>query len=277
MTALMSLETRYREVKDKAAEAAKRSGRRPGEILIVAVSKYAEMDQIRELYRLGHRDFGESRVQQMIQRAAMLKEMQSREDALPHIGEEQEMELFASGGGEGHTGSRLPRARWHMIGHLQRNKARKCVEVARLIHSVDSLRLVDEIHAVAFKMDREVELLVQVNCTGEKQKYGCAVAAAEHLAEQIDSLVHLKVRGLMAMGPTSMDPGETRATFERTKELFDEMVKLDLCDGRFNILSMGMSNDYEMAIECGANMVRVGSAIFGDSGPGDHEEDEAED
>lgn len=276
MTALMSLETRYREVKGKVAEAAKRSGRRPGEILVVAVSKYAEMDQIRELYRLGHRDFGESRVQQMIQRAAMLEEMQSREDALPNIGEEQEMELFAAASGEGHSGSKLPRARWHMIGHLQRNKARKCVEVARLIHSVDSLRLVDEIHSVAFKLDKEVELLVQVNCTGEKQKYGCAVAAAEHLAEQIDSLVHLKVRGLMAMGPTSMDPGETRATFERTKELFDEMVKLNLCDGRFNILSMGMSGDYEMAIECGANMVRIGSGIFGESERDDHEDDSEE-
>ncbi|MFG0293793.1 MAG: YggS family pyridoxal phosphate-dependent enzyme [Phycisphaerales bacterium JB050] len=272
MTALMSLESRYREVMDKVASAAQRSGRRPGEVLVVAVSKYAEMDQVRELYRLGHRDFGESRVQQLVQRAAMMDEWQSREQVMPNIGEEQEMELFASSPEVGHE-SRLPRARWHMIGQLQRNKARKCVEVARLIHSVDTLRLVDEIHAVAFKMDKEVELLVQVNCTGEKQKYGCAVAAAEHIAEQIDSLVHLKVRGLMAMGPTSMDPGETRATFERTKELFDEMVKLQLCDGRFNILSMGMSHDYEMAIECGANMVRVGSAIFGENERGDHEED----
>jgi pyridoxal phosphate enzyme (YggS family) len=272
MTALMSLESRYREVKDKVAEAAKRSGRRPGEILVVAVSKYAEMDQVRELYRLGHRDFGESRVQQLVQRAAMMDEWQSREETMPNIGEEQEMELFAATSGPGHE-SKLPKARWHMIGHLQRNKARKCVEVARLIHSVDSLRLVDEIHSVAFKMDKEVEMLVQVNCTGEKQKYGCAVAAAEHLAEQIDSLVHLKVRGLMSMGPTSMDPGETRATFERTKELFDEMVKLNLCDGRFNILSMGMSGDYEMAIECGANMVRVGSGIFGETERADHEDD----
>lgn len=272
MTALMSLESRYREVMDKVASAAQRSGRRPSEVLVVAVSKYAEMDQVRELYRLGHRDFGESRVQQLVQRAAMMDEWQSREQVMPNIGEEQEMELFASSQGSGHE-SKLPRARWHMIGHLQRNKARKCVEVARLIHSVDTLRLVDEIHAVAFKMDKEVELLVQVNCTGEKQKYGCAVAAAEHIAEQIDSLVHLKVRGLMAMGPTSMDPGETRATFERTKELFDEMVKLQLCDGRFNILSMGMSHDYEMAIECGANMVRIGSAIFGESERGDHEDD----
>lgn len=272
MTALMSLESRYREVKDKVAEAAKRSGRRPGEILVVAVSKYAEMDQVRELYRLGHRDFGESRVQQLVQRAAMMDEWQSREETMPNIGEEQEMELFAATSGPGHE-SKLPKARWHMIGHLQRNKARKCVEVARLIHSVDSLRLVDEIHSIAFKMDKEVEMLVQVNCTGEKQKYGCAVAAAEHLAEQIDSLVHLKVRGLMSMGPTSMDPGETRATFERTKELFDEMVKLNLCDGRFNILSMGMSGDYEMAIECGANMVRVGSGIFGEAERADHEDD----
>lgn len=272
MTALMSLESRYREVKDKVASAAQRSGRKPGEILVVAVSKYAEMDQVRELYRLGHRDFGESRVQQLVQRAAIMDEWQSREQAMPNIGEEQEMELFAAATGAAHE-SKQPRVRWHMIGHLQRNKARKCVEVARLIHSVDTLRLVDEIHAVAFKMDREVELLVQVNCTGEKQKYGCAVAAAEHIAEQIDSLVHLKVRGLMAMGPTSMDPGETRATFERTKELFDEMVKLNLCDGRFNILSMGMSHDYEMAIECGANMVRIGSSIFGESDQSDHDDD----
>ena len=126
---------------------------------------------------------------------------------------------------------------------------------------------------------RLLSLLVQVNTTNEPQKFGCAVAAARHLCEQIDSLVHLRVRGLMCMGPASQDPEGTRFAFERARELFEEITPLKLCDGRFNILSMGMSGDYELAIEHGANMVRVGSAIFGpprDNGhpSGDDGEDE---
>lgn len=262
MTTALSLEARYKAVMERVARAAERSGRSARDILVVAVSKYAELEQIRELIELGHRDFGESRVQQMEQRAAIIEEMMGRKRELPSIGLDDESTLFpddvpAAPGA-------MPSVRWHMVGTLQRNKTRKCLETARIIHSIDSLRLIEEVQSVAFKLDRVVEVLVQVNCTGEAQKGGCAVPAALHMCEQIDSLVHLRVRGLMTMGPTSQDPAETREAFERCREVFNDIRPHNLADGRFNILSMGMSEDFELAIECGANMVRIGSAIFGE-------------
>ncbi len=273
MATATSLQTRYQQVMARVAEAAERAGRSRGEILVVAVTKYADLEQIRELAELGHRDFGESRVNQLVQRAAMMQEMLDRRRSLPAVGREEPDSLFA-GDTPGSEAAPAP-IRWHMIGHLQRNKAKKCLEAARLVHSVDSLRLVEEIQSIAFKQDRVVELLVQVNTTGEAQKGGCAVAAAAHLCEQIDSLVHLRVRGLMTMGPTSEDPGETRLAFERCQELFDDIRKLGLSDGRFDILSMGMSGDFETAIACGANVLRLGSTIFGERPPaGDEDGDD---
>ena len=262
MTTAVSLEARYKAVMERVAAAAERSGRTARDILVVAVSKYAELEQIRELIELGHRDFGESRVQQMEQRAAIIEEMMGRKRELPSIGLDDESPLFPNDAPT--KPGEMPTIRWHMVGSLQRNKTRKCIETARLIHSIDSLRLIEEVQSVAFKLDRVVEVLVQVNCTGEAQKSGCAVPAALHMCEQIDSLVHLRVRGLMTMGPTSMDPAETRAAFNRCREVFGDIRPHDLADGRFNILSMGMSEDFETAIECGANMVRIGSAIFGE-------------
>lgn len=260
-TAPPTLRERYALVRDRVAEAARASGRRPDDVLVVAVSKYHDIDQVRALVDLGHRDFGESQAIQLVQRAAVVGEQMARRRQLSALDP-------AVGGGGLFAGATAqpdpaPEIRWHMVGHLQRNKVKKCVGTTRLIHSVDSLRLVDEIHAVAFKKDIEVELLVQVNTTNEPQKFGCAVAAARHLCEQIDSLVHLRVRGLMCMGPASQDLDGTAFAFERARELFDEIVPLKLCDGKFNILSMGMSGDYELAIRMGANMVRLGSAIFG--------------
>lgn len=269
MTTALSLEARYKAVMERVAAAAKRSGRAPRDILVVAVSKYAEFEQIRELIELGHRDFGESRVQQMEQRAAIIEEMMGRKRELPSVGLDDVSPLFPND--EPVSPGTLPSVRWHMIGTLQRNKTRKCIETARIIHSIDSLRSIEEVQSVAYKLDRVVELLVQVNCTGEPQKGGCAVPAALHMCEQIDSLVHLRVRGLMTMGPTSQDPDETREAFTRCAEVFSDIRPFNLADGRFNILSMGMSNDYETAIECGANMVRIGSDIFGEPASTDEE------
>ena len=141
---------------------------------------------------------------------------------------------------------------------------KKLIGLVRLVHSVDSLRLVEEIQSIAFKRDEPVEVLVQVNCSGEKSKFGCAVAAASHLCEQIDTMIHLRVRGLMTMAPYSENPEDARTTFERCRELFDENRQRGVGGDSFNILSMGMSSDFEIAIECGANMVRVGTALFGD-------------
>lgn len=242
------IESRYRSVMDRIEAAAQKAGRSPNEILTVAVTKYATMEQVEALIRLGHVDLGESRVPQMVQRAALLNERRERR------------RMFASEAER----EQLADLRWHMIGHLQRNKAKRCVEFARLIHSVDSLRLVDELGTVAMKQETVCELLVQVNVTDEDQKDGCAVGAAAHLCEQVDSLVDLQLRGLMVMGPTSQDEAETRVAFERAKELFDDLQQRGVGEGGFNILSMGMSGDYELAIDCGSNMLRLGSSFFGE-------------
>lgn len=263
-----ALDARYASVKERIVRAARRAGRGPDEIILVAVTKYAEPEQVRELIALGHRDFGENRLQRLMQRAAMVEEYLSRHRVLPHAGrahaEDAGIALLPAAGG-------AAQVRWHMIGHLQRNKVKKAVEFSRLIHSVDSLRLAEEIQQVALKREQPVEVLVQVNCSGEKTKFGCPVPAALHLAEQIETMTYVRVRGLMTMAPYSHDPEDARPTFVRCRELFEDVRKSGVGEGQFNILSMGMSGDFEVAIEEGANLVRVGSAIFGA-----HEEPEAE-
>jgi pyridoxal phosphate enzyme (YggS family) len=261
VTTLDTLKERYHDVQTRIARAAEKSGRGAKSVVLVAVTKYAGIDQVRELYQLGQRDFGENDVQQLVQRSAMFDEWRARQGGVKQ----------ASGShAKPDTGPR-----WHVIGHLQRNKVRKACELGRLIHSVDSLRLGEEIQQAATKIDRTVDVLLQVNASGERSKYGCAIAAAPHLAEQIETMVNVRVRGLMTMAPHSEDPSETRETFIRLRELFEEMSKAGIGGNHFNILSMGMSNDFEIAIEEGANLVRVGSAIFGApvSHPGDGAED----
>lgn len=254
-----TLEARYDAVRRRVAEAARRCGRRPEDIVIIAVTKYAEQDQVRRLIELGHRDFGENRVQQLVQRASMTAEYLSRRRVAPHAHEEH-----AAGGPQLGPGD----ARWHMIGHLQRNKARKAIEFCRLIHSVDSLRLAEEIQQVAVRGEQPVDVLVQVNCSGEESKFGVPIAAAPHLAAQIDTMVFVRVRGLMTMAPLIPDPQESRRAarecFARCRELFEEMRSSGVGEGRFNLLSMGMSGDFEEAIAEGANLVRIGTAIFGE-------------
>jgi hypothetical protein len=242
------LKDRYGRLNERIAAAAERSGRRASDIMTVAVTKLASPTQIRQLVELGHQDLGESRVQQLQQRAATLEEFLSRHRML-------------SGGRK----STMPaHVRWHMIGHLQRNKVKPTLPLVKLIHSVDSLRLAEEIQTHAARADRDVEVLLQVNASGESQKFGLAPPAVPHLAEQIMTMLHVKVRGLMTIGPLDDDPESARPAFERAAELFNEM-KTDGHYGRdFNILSMGMSEDFEIAIECGANLLRIGKGLFGE-------------
>lgn len=243
------LEERYRAVMQRVADAARAAGRRPEDICVVAVTKTAGVDDIRTLIGLGHRDFGENRVQQLEHRAAMIAESIERQSRLPSLSRGDAL--------------KPDDIRWHMIGWLQRNKIKKVMGVARLIHSVADLRLAEDLHLAAMKRDVDVDVLVQVNCSGEGQKNGCPLPAARHLCEQIDSMSHLRIRGLMTMAALDANPDVARFAFERCQEAFDDIRKTDIGDGRFNILSMGMTNDFEIAIECGANLVRIGSAIFG--------------
>jgi len=260
-----ALGERLVELRQRIAAAATAAGRHPGEILLVAVTKNASIDQIRELLALGQVDLGENRVQQLVQRAAQIDEALARRRQLPESAAESPP---------------IKAPRWHMIGHLQRNKVRKAVELSRLIHGVDSLRLAEEIQLSAARRETPIEILVQVNVAGEASKGGVVPAAARHLVDQIDTMVNVKARGLMCMAPLGADGGSdldaTRRTFDRCRELFEDIRSAGSGGDRFDLLSMGMSGDFEPAIASGANIVRVGSALFGDVPAHDAVEEESE-
>jgi len=230
------------EVRDRIAAAAAGAKRDPAEITLIAVTKTAGPEQIREALQLGVTDLGESRVQQLTQRAAQLNEFLARRH------------------GEGGFPEKV---RWHMIGHLQRNKIKPVLPLVSLIHSVDSLRLAEELDAQAAKLDKKVPLLLQVNASEEPQKHGVAVGAAVHLAEQIDSMPNLQIVGLMTMAPLETNEKLVRQSFSRTREIFEELRWNKIGGTHLRHLSMGMSNDFELAIAEGATMVRIGSLLFG--------------
>ncbi len=262
------LRARYAEVCARVEAATKKSGRQPGSVILVAVTKHAAPEQVRTLIEAGHRDFGENRVQHLIQQAAMVDEFLSRQKI--HAGTRRISSadsLFASGSAPmlaPAAGKGADAVRWHMIGHLQRNKARKVVEFVRLVHSVDSLRIAEELQAIAMRRDETVEVLLQVNCSGEQSKFGCPIAATVALADQINTMANLRLRGLMTMAEFAETPEEARPAFSRLRDLYEDCQRSGAVDSKaFNILSMGMTNDYEVAISEGANIVRVGTAIFG--------------
>lgn len=260
-----TLGERLEALRGRIAAAAHAAGRHPGEVALVAVTKNASIDQIRELLGLGQVDLGENRMQQLVQRAAQIDESLARRRQLPEASADS---------------PRLSPPRWHMIGRLQRNKIRKAVELSRLIHGVDSLRLAEEIQLCAGRRETPIEILVQVNVAGERSKGGVVPAAARHLVDQIETMVNVKARGLMCMAPLGPD-GEpdldaARRTFDRCRELFEDIRAAGSGGDRFDLLSMGMSGDFEHAIAAGANLVRVGSALFGDA-PHDLATDEDED
>lgn len=271
-----TLAERYARVKERIAAAAARAGRSNQEIVLVAVTKFAEPEQIRELIELGHRDFGENKVQQLVQRQAMVEEYVARMRMLSTTAKRASAQgllpFVANTVGEGPQAG--DRVRWHLIGHLQRNKVRKALEQTRLIHSVDSLRLAEEIQAAAMRRDLVSEILIEVNVSGEESKFGVPSPAALPLAEQIETMANVRVRGLMTMAPIVDNPEQARPVFARCRELFEDMRAAGIGEGRFNILSMGMSGDFEAAILEGANVVRVGSAIFGPGRAADDGDDE---
>ncbi|MGH7242105.1 MAG: YggS family pyridoxal phosphate-dependent enzyme [Phycisphaerales bacterium] len=273
-----TLAERYDLVKSRVEAAAKRSGRTLNDILVVAVTKHALPEQVREILSLGHRDLGENRVQHLIQQAAMVDEFQSRLRTLPSMRRAVPTGTFLDGGkSRAASGPSDTSVRWHMIGHLQRNKAKKVIDMVRLTHSVDSLRIAEELQNIALRKDRVIEVLIQVNCSGEEQKFGCPIPAAIPLAEQIGTMINVKVRGLMTMAAHSAKPEDSRATFGRCRELFEELRTSGVVEGPVNILSMGMTGDFEVAIEEGANCVRIGSAFFGEPPAGSAENDDESD
>lgn len=191
-----------------------------GSAKLVAVTKYASSEQIEQLYAAGQRVFGESRIQVAKDKV-----------------------------------SQYPDVEWHLIGHLQTNKAKQAVQLFSLIQSVDSLRLAEAISKEAVKQNKVQRILIQVNIGREAQKSGCLPAATKDLVAQARLLANIQVCGLMAMAPLTADPEKTRPYFKEMKRIFEDI-------GELTVLSMGMSGDYPVAIAEGATLVRIGSALF---------------
>ena len=156
------------------------------------------------------------------------------------------------------------RAKWHMIGHLQRNKVKKSVKIFDMIETVGSLRLAVEIDKASLKIDKVMPILIEINSGKEGQKSGVVPGEAIGLVREISSLPQVKIKGLMTMGPFTGDPEDARPYFKETKAIFDELKALQIEGVAMECLSMGMSNSYRVAIEEGANMVRIGTRIFGE-------------
>jgi pyridoxal phosphate enzyme (YggS family) len=247
------LADRLADVRDRIAASCVKAKRETSEVTLIAVTKTAAPEQIREILQLGVGDLGESRVQVLAQRAVQVNEFFQRRVA--------------------HGDDTVPaRLRWHMIGHLQRNKVKPILPLVSLVHSLDSLRLAEEIDGQAAKLQKRIPVLLQVNASEEASKFGVAVGAAVHLAEQVDSMEHLQLIGLMTMAPLEAKPAEIRHVFARTKEIFEEMKWHKIGGSAFKHLSMGMSHDFEAAIEEGATMVRVGTALFGGKATADDDD-----
>jgi pyridoxal phosphate enzyme (YggS family) len=219
-------------IKDRIILAAERSGRQAEDVKLVAVSKTVDAGAVREAIKAGIRVFGENRVQEARDKIEILRFEASNQDL-----------------------------EWHLIGHLQRNKAKHAVGMFELIHSVDSMALADELQRQADKAGRAQRILVEVKLSEEDTKAGVAEKDLAALVEHISGLKELALEGLMMMPPFFGNPEEARPYFRRLRELRDELQNKS-----FNLpeLSMGMSNDFEVAIEEGSTLVRVGTAIFGE-------------
>lgn len=218
----------YNLVKSRVQEALRRSGREE-DVLILAVSKTRTVEEIRELYDAGVRDFGENYVQ----------ELMAKQPLLPSD------------------------IRWHMIGHLQRNKVKYIAPFIYMIHSVDTASLADTIEKEAAKCGRVIPVLIEVNVAGEESKYGVSPEEVPALAAQIGRLQHVSMKGLMTSAPLADDPEEVRPVFRKLRQIGVDMNLENVNNVRVDVLSMGMSNDFEVAVEEGAGCVRIGTTIFG--------------
>ena len=217
-------------VEHNIAEACKRAGRAREEVTLIAVSKTKPVSMLQEVYDTGIHDFGENKVQELCEKI----------DEMPSD------------------------IRWHMIGHLQRNKVKYIVDRVALIHSVDTYRLAEEINIQAKKKNIIVPILVEVNIAGEESKFGTSAEDALLLVEEIAQLENIRIKGLMTIAPYVVDSEENRLYFRKIKQLSVDITNKNIHNVSMEILSMGMTGDYAVAIEEGATMVRVGTSIFGE-------------
>lgn len=223
----MDIEQNLNAVKERIAAAAAECGRSAEEIRLIAVTKTYPVDMMNEAIRLGVTDIGENKPQEV-------------RDKFEHV---------------------LP-ARWHLIGHLQSNKVKYVIDRCCMIHSVDSIKLMDEIERLAALHNRDIDILIQVNISGEESKSGIEPQVLEELLLHAAELKHTHIKGLMTIAPKA-EFGDVSIHFENMKKLYDEIKGKNYINVSMEELSMGMSGDFETAIKHGATMVRVGSAIFG--------------
>ncbi len=240
---MAGISNNLRAVRERIAAAADRSGRDPGGITLVAVTKTYPVAALREAIAAGVTVIGENRVQEAWEKY-------------------QEINA-ATGGAGGEAGSAA--VEWHLIGHLQSNKARRAVEMFSLIHSVDSVELAQEIGRRAQQIGKVQDILVEVNTSGEAQKYGIDPDEGNviRVINELKAIQGTKVRGLMTVGPLTADRDHVSLAFRTLKALFDRVRSQRIANIEMKHLSMGMSGDFEAAIAEGSTMVRIGSAIFG--------------
>lgn len=218
------------QIQENIKKACEKSGRDPEEITLIAVSKTKPIPMLEEAYEAGSRDFGENKVQ----------EIMDKYPALPKD------------------------IRWHMIGHLQRNKVKYIVDKVCLIHSVDSLRLAEEINLQSEKHQVETDILIEINIAQEESKFGVSKTEVTKLIEEAASLPYIHIKGLMAVAPFTENPEDNRKYFKEIRELSVDIMEKNIDNVNMSVLSMGMTGDYMVAIEEGATMVRVGTGIFGE-------------
>ena len=217
-------------VEKNIEQACKNAGRNRNEVTLIAVSKTKPVEMLQEIYDENIRDFGENKVQELC----------SKMEQLPSD------------------------IRWHMIGHLQRNKVKYIVGKVELIHSVDTYRLAEEINIQAKKQNVIVPILVEVNIAHEESKFGISAEDAILLVEEISKLENIRIKGLMTIAPYVENPEDNRLYFRKIKQLSVDITNKNIDNVSMEILSMGMTGDYMVAIEEGATMVRVGTGIFGE-------------
>ncbi len=219
-----------KRVEERIQYACQRANRDRSEVTLIAVSKTKPLPMLESIYRAGIREFGENKVQELCE----------KQEALPSD------------------------IHWHMIGHLQRNKVKQTIDKTCLIHSVDSIRLARQIEEEAAKRNKIMPVLIEVNAAQEESKFGITIPETEAFVREISAYPHILIKGLMTIAPFVENPEDNRIYFYNLKQLFVDKNQKNIDNVCMDILSMGMTNDYEIAIEEGATHIRVGTGIFGE-------------
>lgn len=224
------IEENIKQVEDNIAKACERANRDRSEVTLICVSKTKPASMVEEAYKTGQRNFGENKVQEI-------------NDKYPILPDD---------------------IKWHLIGHLQRNKVKYIINKVHLIHSVDSIRLAEQIQHEAEKADKVMNILVQVNVANEDTKFGLQVSETEDVVREIAKMPNVHICGLMTIAPFTDDPETNRIFFRKLKQLSVDIKSKNIDNVNMDCLSMGMTGDYQVAIEEGATLVRVGTGIFGE-------------